>query len=442
MSKRRYGPPDGLSDIREIAASFGTIDVQELLDLQTIDVRDEWEDLRDLVLAVPKWARDYGSLASSLTDVVGQSVQSKRMMGIAPDLRNELKFLGATNRALDLAVDSYAEQALRKAGLIDPDDYLSWMTRSIRDREVAETREFVRSMAPANQAADLLSSLTAISSLGVHTSGLLSQSTLSSSSRFAEQWATSITALAPRRLRAPIARILEDIDLDPFRALVVEVCERIGTSPGPDGFISFDVIRETIDRASLENVPPVFVEAATAALRDTIEERKLDAVARWLLLVCLIRIVVFGILPPALAYYALSDPGIESSTQSAALANAPGKPRSIIMYAGNDSSKILAPQPQLQKDSAILVSMAAVKLRRGPHTTQSVIATVPTGQLLYRRKVKKSWSLVSYVDPQGDGVSVTGWLQTKYTSPLEEETKRMILCRLTEKLGPDEGCEK
>jgi hypothetical protein len=61
---------------------------------------------------------------------------------------------------------------------------------------------------------------------------------------------------------------------------------------------------------------------------------------------------------------------------------------------------------------------------------------------LRQRKTKESWVLVEYIDPQGDGASITGWVKKKYTASVEAETRRLIWCALTAELHPDDDCDE
>jgi hypothetical protein len=38
---------------------------------------------------------------------------------------------------------------------------------------------------------------------------------------------------------------------------------------------------------------------------------------------------------------------------------------------------------------------------------------------------------VKYVVPESQGVSITGWVQVKYSSPMDVETLRILVCDLT-----------
>lgn len=456
MSRKGYTSLDGFSDFRQLASLSESI-------------TGSFSDVRSLVDAVPEWARNCGSLVSSIEYLSGVPNRQELLGGTASALAAQSELL-RTAGGLEHTMGFYAEQALRRAGLADPLDKFSFshLTQSLAAREVQETQKLIDSMTSAGYADDLVSSYASMSGLGSlvsqsaasyardlasssgsasgqsdHASRLLSESALSSSSLFAKQWTNSIQALSPHSLLDPVSRILEDIDFESFRSLVSAVSDRFATT-SEDAAVafSFDVLREIVDQSHLEDIAPAFVDAATAALKEAAQDDAVDEDSglHLVTILCLLRIVV-AILTVMFVHQALSRHRAEISRLSTAPASAPEKSTHIITYASVDGSKRDA-SPQQKNDNTTLVSVTTVKLRRGPHTTQSVVATIPPWQLLHRRKTKHNWSLVEYVDPQGEGSSTTGWVQTKYTSPLDEETERMILCKLMQNLQLDGGCDR
>lgn len=92
------------------------------------------------------------------------------------------------------------------------------------------------------------------------------------------------------------------------------------------------------------------------------------------------------------------------------------------------------PSPHQKHRSAprpALVAKSRVAVRVGPHTTQRVALFVDEGQILPVLDTRAGWARVRYVAPESQGVSITGWVQVKYTSPMDVETLRMLVCDLT-----------
>jgi hypothetical protein len=92
------------------------------------------------------------------------------------------------------------------------------------------------------------------------------------------------------------------------------------------------------------------------------------------------------------------------------------------------------PSPHPKHRSAprpALVAKSRLAVRVGPHTTQRVALFVDEGQILSVLDTKAGWARVRYVAPESQGVSITGWVQVKYTSPIDVETLRMLVCELT-----------
>ncbi len=89
----------------------------------------------------------------------------------------------------------------------------------------------------------------------------------------------------------------------------------------------------------------------------------------------------------------------------------------------------------------VVVTATRLHLRLGPHTTQRIVATVEHGQLLYVEGKKHGWARVRYVDPLGDGASVTGWVKVQYTKSLEAETTELIVRSLASCTEGDDTCD-
>jgi hypothetical protein len=92
------------------------------------------------------------------------------------------------------------------------------------------------------------------------------------------------------------------------------------------------------------------------------------------------------------------------------------------------------PSPRAMPKTHPLVAVRAqeLTLREGPQTTQRSLTVLRMGQILPVLGRKAGWLRVRYVPPTGDGASITGWIQAKYTTPLEVETVSALLCALME----------
>jgi hypothetical protein len=88
----------------------------------------------------------------------------------------------------------------------------------------------------------------------------------------------------------------------------------------------------------------------------------------------------------------------------------------------------------------VAVRSQALTLREGPQTTQRSLTVLQKGQILPVLGRKAGWLRVRYVPTTGDGASITGWVQAKYTTPLEVETVNALLCALVSE--PLDGCSE
>lgn len=86
-----------------------------------------------------------------------------------------------------------------------------------------------------------------------------------------------------------------------------------------------------------------------------------------------------------------------------------------------------------------LIAKSRIPVRVGPHTTQRTLLFVNEGDILRVLDTKAGWARIVYVAPESQGVRITGWVQVKYTLPMDEETLRMLVCELldSESIGLD-----
>jgi hypothetical protein len=97
-------------------------------------------------------------------------------------------------------------------------------------------------------------------------------------------------------------------------------------------------------------------------------------------------------------------------------------------------------KPVSRAHPAVAVRTNELALRLGPQTTQRSLTVLQKGQILPVLGRKAGWLRVRYVPTTGDGASITGWVQAKYTAPLEVETVSALLCALVSE--PLDGCSE
>ncbi len=91
-------------------------------------------------------------------------------------------------------------------------------------------------------------------------------------------------------------------------------------------------------------------------------------------------------------------------------------------------------------EEGVMISTTTVNLRLGPSTRQRVLATISSGTLLRKRKAKADWILVEYVDPNGEGSTIRGWIRSKYLRAVEADAWIALWCAIGEPTPASNHC--
>ncbi|HET6407279.1 MAG TPA: hypothetical protein VFG14_05315 [Chthoniobacteraceae bacterium] len=243
--------------------------------------------------------------------------------------------------------------------------------------------------------------------------------------RMVEQMTAQLQSILPTRYSSHVQQMLSGIDFDAIYSATREAAERIAHEVDEEPPTSLDDVPELIERADLNEVGEVVRKAVAAALEDAAKKGAFGktwsfsdklAIAGIILSIVSIIVTIVGTISSIFGQPIFTHWYEEQKKLEAA--------------AKKHSQKAGTPMKQARARRHLLVSAKSIRLRLGPDTKQQVVATVPPGQLLMERRVKRSWTLVRFAAPKGDGSSVTGWTRTKDVQPVEAETQRIIFCAL------------
>jgi hypothetical protein len=216
-------------------------------------------------------------------------------------------------------------------------------------------------------------------------------------------------------------KLFEAVDLTSMNAAVQAVSEQVQARfEQASALRSTDELRALISGLDVDDLRTAverFTEATErwAKEQEDREEHEVERHRSMFMLTLLLGMaqIILGALSVYLAY-----------AQSQPQKNPPPPPEA--------ASKQPSPKAMPKTHPLVAVRSQELTLREGPQTTQRSLTVLRKGQILPMLGRKAGWLRVRYVPSTGDGASITGWIQAKYTTPLEVETVSALLCALME----------
>ncbi|MBL8301091.1 MAG: hypothetical protein JNN30_22360 [Rhodanobacteraceae bacterium] len=394
--KGRFGEIDWVAEIQEQLSMAG----QARRLLETADVRSQlFREYADTAFSAATRMQQAHQLAASQIGNITASISEQHSFDLIKRIRRP-----------DLSYFRELSQA-HTANLLERPDYFDQLLPSAWKNLLsgkAISSQFLGANAARSAAEELTESLRA-------------RFTLPDSGQFAEQVTHQLNAqlrgIFPRNYFDQIQQVVDSIDLDSIYSVARAAAERMAEEVEAADPKSIDEVSQVVERADLNELSEIVQKAVAAAFRDAVEKGVIGGDRSFQIRLFVLN-TLFSLLftvsqvvgQPIFGHWYEAKKAQEAAT-------------------GKDA-KAAKPQQRAAEDKPLLVSVKLIRLRLGPDTKQRIVATVQPGQILIKRRVKRDWTLVQFVDPLGDGVSVAGWVRSKEVRPVEVETQRMIFCAL------------
>lgn len=292
------------------------------------------------------------------------------------------------------------EKLLDSTNLYNPDFLSNELTRTIEQMAMRQTEGHVTSITKIAQDA-----FSALPQSYLSRSFIENLPSLSIASMLGEH----VRQMGSVHYAQELLEAVGHVDLSAIREAVLVAAERV-TEQFERNIVSFEDIHEAIARASKQPIEQVvesqISKAAGPLAKYPRRIRRVLTRFMYALLVEGIVTLIVSMLPQVWEQMA------QSSTP-------------------NENTQVIAPTaqplPSTTKEPVLLVVKPEVlNLRAGPSTTQRIVTTVRQGQYLRILSRKREWVRVAYADPQGQGVMCIGWVKLRFTSPMEEDTAKIL----------------
>jgi hypothetical protein len=407
VSKNPFDPFNGLGSIQNIHDQLG------------LARQSRWID--ELQDTVSRWNRDQANLASTLGSQLWAQEEVRRLM--APQV-DAIQAFGS-QRLL--------QEAINQTRGFDPNN-LQALAGSLSVREMLDTHHFLGedlskhwgrmfdTKAFTGYAAEQLSGTAALSAAA-------EQYAVPESVKFAEQLTRQVQALLPKNYADQLQGILGGIDFETIRSAAEAASSRMYDDLQADQGFDFDNVYDAAEQANLEGVRAAVEEALAAAFVAAAEKGLLTGgPSQWKLFFLSTLVVMLMTITQTIGQPIFQHWYEKAQEPSAATKKIAAKAvRTAVGPSAHVEARITFASPPPVSDT-VLVSLKEVLLLRGPDTKQRIVSTVPSGQILRKRRTQRDWVLAEYTDPRGDGASVTGWVRAKHVRSVEAATRRIIMC--------------
>lgn len=411
MSKNLFDPLSALGRIRDIHDQLGVTRQMRWLD----DVR--WNR------AASALGSDYlaGEAARRL---MAPQMEATQRLGANPTIQQALNYTRAFDQSFFQRVaDSVSVREMFSASRLLSERFPNRWDRVLDTRALTSYAE--------EQLSGAASLRTSQAAYGIP-----------ESIRVAQQLAAQVEAYLPKNYARQFKRVAGGIDFEVIRSAAMAASARVRDDLWLDDSPDLDDVYDAVEGANLEDVRAVVEEALTAAFQDAAEKGLLSGgPSQWLQFFLTIFVSVLLAAGQIIGqpifqhWYEAADDHAPPKSTSAAKIDHMASSRST-----NVNARINLSAPAASPN-VTLVSVTTMRLFLGPDTKQRVVGTVPAGHILRKRRSQRGWVLVMYVDPRGDGASLTGWVRAKYVRSVEAATRRIIMCAF-DAARSDDSCDE